>query len=188
MRTDFTSLPTRGEEDTFHVVIESPRGSRVKLKYEPELGAFTISRPLVLGVIYPFDWGFVPSTLASDGDPLDAMVLADFPTYPGVVVPCRPIAVVRVSQKSKDGGRERNDRLIAVPADAPRAGDIRDLDDLSGRTRQELAQFFVTAVKLANKGVKVLGWGDAKEADALVDASARSYRVKHAKGRKKKQG
>src|SRR3954467_9288837 len=100
---DLQKLPSRAGDGALHVVVESPRGSTVKLKYEPKLGAFTISRPLVLGLRYPYDWGFIPSTKAADGDPLDAMILLDAPTFPGVVVPCRPVVLIKVEQKKKDG-------------------------------------------------------------------------------------
>lgn len=92
-------LPTWDEKGVLHVVVESPRGSGVKLKYEPDLEAMTLSRPLPLGLVFPFEFGFVPRTKAEDGDPLDAIVLLDAGTFPGVVLRCRPIALVRVSQK-----------------------------------------------------------------------------------------
>jgi inorganic pyrophosphatase len=154
-------------------VVESPRGSKLKRKFETDLGIFTVSRPLVLGVSYPFDWGFVPSTKAEDGDPLDAMVLLDAPTYPGVVVACEPIGVVRVEQKKKTGrGRERNDRIIASPVQAPRFDGLRDGRKLPKRARDEIERFFLAAVTLEGKDVELLGWGTPREARALVERFA----------------
>src|SRR5947199_8980706 len=116
MMTDFLTLPARTKRGAFHVVVESPRGSRAKIKYDPKLRAFTLSRPLVMGLRYPYDWGFIPGTRAPDGDPLDAIVFCDLPTFPGVVIECRALGVIRLKQNRKrTAGRERNDRLIAVP-------------------------------------------------------------------------
>jgi inorganic pyrophosphatase len=166
------ALPTRSRDGSFHVVVESPRGSPVKLRYDPELEAFTISRPLVLGLRYPFDWGFVPSTRMPDGDPLDAMVLSDVPTYPGVVLRCHAVGVVQLNQDSRDGrGVVRNDRLIAVPYTAPRFEGLDEVRQLPERFRRELEQFFLSAVLLTEKRVALLGWGPAAEAEALVDRS-----------------
>src|SRR5438105_14829717 len=121
MVTDIFTLPARSKTGAFHVVVESPRGSRVKIKYDPNLGAFTFSRPLVKGLSYPYDWGFIPGTAAPDGDPLDAMVFSDAPTFPGVVIECRALGVIRLKQNRKTAkGRERNARLIAIPIKMPR--------------------------------------------------------------------
>jgi inorganic pyrophosphatase len=178
MQLRLDRLPARTESGDLVVVIEAPRGSGVKLKFEPALGAITLGRPLPLGVHYPFDWGFVPSTCAADGDPLDAMVLHDVPTHPGVVIPCAAIGVVKVSQKSRKGGRERNDRILAVPTTAPRFEGLRDARSLPERTRDELAEFFVTAVHFADKAIEILGWGGPNEAERTIEeaiaAAARS--------------
>jgi inorganic pyrophosphatase len=171
---NFLTIPAFDSTNAVHVVVESPRGSTVKLKYDPDLEAFTISRPLPEGLVYPYDWGFVPSTRASDGDPLDVMVLWDRPSFPGVVLACRLIGVLAVEQNSKQrtGQRERNDRLIAMPLDAPRYASIQGVDDLPARVRAEIEAFFVASTAFERKDLTFGGWSGASAAFDLVKASA----------------
>jgi inorganic pyrophosphatase len=175
---DLRRIPTYDTDGAIHVVIESPRGSPVKLKFEPKAGVFTVSRPLVLGVRYPYDWGFVPQTRAPDGDPVDAMVLWDVPSYPGVLIPCRALAVVRIEQNRRDKkGRERNDRILAVPTAARRSREIETLEDLPQRLRQELESFFHAVTALEDKNIEVLGWDGRADAEALVRESTKPSRA-----------
>jgi inorganic pyrophosphatase len=169
-------LATWSDENLLHVIVETPRGSGAKLKYDPALGAMTLSRPLPLGVVYPFEFGFVPRTCAEDGDPLDAAVLLDVATFPGVVLRCRPIAVVRATQKGKDGRRIRNDRLVTVAGGDRRRAVVKDLGDLPEREREEIEQFFAAAVALEGKELSLIGWGDADEARAAVEKAATKRR------------
>src|SRR4051794_36783772 len=108
-------LPASPAAGLIHVVIESPRGATAKIKYDETLEAFTLSRPLPLGLTYPHDWGFVPGTLADDGDPLDVLLLSEGSSFPGMVVRSRPVALIELEQDGRRGGRERNDRVVAVP-------------------------------------------------------------------------
>jgi inorganic pyrophosphatase len=168
-------IPAFASDDVFHVVVESPRGSTLKLKYESKWEAMSISRPLPLGVIFPFDWGFVPSTHAGDGDPLDAMLLWDVPSNPGVVVPCRAIGVLNVEQNRTNhdpSERIRNDRIMAIPLAARREQTVTDVNLLPSRLRDELEQFARAATALEGKDIRVVGWGDAIAALNLVRASA----------------
>jgi inorganic pyrophosphatase len=170
---DYLSLPTFGSRNAVHLVVESPRGSTVKLKYDPDLRAFALGRPLPDGLTYPYDWGFVPSTRAADGDPLDGLIVWDRPSYPGVVLACRLIGVLRVEQNSKDrpGHRERNDRLIALPLDAPHHGSIESVQDLPRRVRDEIEAFFAASTAFEKKGLEFRGWSGVKAAYDLVEAS-----------------
>ena len=175
MAFDLENIPTRNQAGAFHVVVESPRGSGIKFKYETVLGAIVFDRPLTSGLVYPFDWGFVPGTRAPDGDPLDALVMFDQPTYPGVVIACRTLGVIRLKQKRhKQKHWQRNDRVIAVPLKAPRFEHLRDPGDLSQRQRDELDQFFLSAILFEDKEAKVLGWGGCREAENLVDSTCTS--------------
>jgi inorganic pyrophosphatase len=168
-------LPT-WDKSALHVVVECPRGSAVKLKYRPDLEAMTLVRALPLGVVFPFEFGFVPRTRAADGDPLDAAVLMDVPTAAGVVLRCRPIGIVRASQKGSKG-RIRNDRLIAVAEGDRRRGHIEEASELPEREREEIERFFLAAVALEGKELELLGWGDARDArEALDEAGLRSGR------------
>jgi inorganic pyrophosphatase len=173
---DLASIPAFAGEATFHVVVETPRGSTLKVKYESRWQAMSVVRPLPLGVMYPYDWGFVPSTLGPDGDPLDAMVLWDVASSPGVVIACRAIGVLQVEQnRTRDdrSQRIRNDRVMAIPVEARRERDVRDLDALGERVRQELERFALAATALEGKDLQILGWGDAATALELVRATAK---------------
>ena len=113
---NYAALPAYGRDNSLHIVVESPRGSTVKLKFDPKLEAFTLSRPLPEGLIYPYDWGFVPSTKGEDGDPIDVLVLHDAATSPGLVLKCKIIGVLEVIQKENGKQKIRNDRLLAKRA------------------------------------------------------------------------
>jgi inorganic pyrophosphatase len=161
-----------------HVVVESPRGSSLKLKYDPQRELFELSRPLIKGLTYPYDWGFIPSTTAADGDPLDAMVLWDETSFPGLVLACRLVAVLGVEQNSKQhpGTRERNDRLLAVPVAAPLGRSIQDLGDLPVRLREELEAFFMASTVLEGKDLKFLGWSGKTVALEVLDEARSAAR------------
>src|SRR5690242_6915726 len=108
-------LPLRDKNGSVHVIIETPRGSAAKLEFDPDLQAFTLSKALMLGLSYPYDWGFVPSTKGEDGDPMDVLVLHDAATSPGLVLKCKIIGVLEVIQREAGKKKIRNDRLMAVP-------------------------------------------------------------------------
>src|ERR1044072_8151320 len=118
------------EDDSLIVGIETPKGSQNKLAFEPRYRTFVLKGVLPAGAVFPFDFGFVPSTRGGDGDPLDVLVLMDAPVFPGCIVPSRLIGAIEAEQ-TEDGETERNDRLIAVAADSATHRSIRELNDLS---------------------------------------------------------
>ena len=117
-------------------MVETPRGSRAELKFEPKLRAFTLSKPLLAGLTYPYDWGFIPSAKAPDGDPFDVLIIHDAATYPGLVLLCKAIGILEVEQ-TKDGKKERNDRVFAVPDRSTLESDLLDIRHQPRRSTEE---------------------------------------------------
>ncbi|WP_354234763.1 inorganic diphosphatase [Bradyrhizobium sp. I1.8.5] len=155
--TNLLKLPTWADDEHIHAVVETSRGSTCKLEFDPDLKVFTLAKPLMTGLAYPYDWGFIPSTKAEDGDPLDVLIIHDAQTFPGVVLRCRPVGILEVEQKSK-GKKERNDRVFAVPERSPLETDLEDVRKLPGRARKELEQFFRATNALEDKQIDFLGW------------------------------
>jgi len=145
------------DKSRLHAVVETPCGSHVKLEFDPKLKAFTLAKPLLAGLTYPYDWGFIPSTKADDGDPLDVLIIHDAATYPGPVLKCKPIGVLQVKQTS-NGKTERNDRIFAVPDRAPFEGDLQDVRHMPARAIKELEKFFEATDALEAKTLTFKGW------------------------------
>jgi inorganic pyrophosphatase len=162
--TNLLKLPTWADKQHIYAVIETPRGSTCKLHFDPELRAFTLAKPLMAGLAYPYDWGFIPSTKAEDGDPLDVLVIHNAQTYPGVVLRCKPVGILKLEQKKK-GKKERNDRVFAVPDRSPLE---TDLEDLPSRARDELQQFFQATNALENKEIEFLDWRGPAHANKTI--------------------
>jgi len=173
---DLANLPVRNDDGDVYVVVETPRGSSAKLEYDPELQAFTLSKSLILGLTYPYDWGFVPSTKGEDGDPIDVLVLHDAATAAGLVLKCKVIGVLEVLQSQKRKKDIRNDRLIAVPRDSHREKADKDARELSKPVRQEIEKFFVATDELEDKELKFLGWKGPKAGERLIDEAARQFK------------
>jgi len=173
---DLLKLPARNDDGDVHVVVEPPHGSAAKLEYDPELQVFTLSKALILGLTYPYDWGFIPSTKGDDGDAIDALVLHDAATAPGLVLKCKIIGVLEVLQSAKGKKVIRNDRLIAVPRDSHREKADKDARDLPKQVRQEIEKFFVATDELEEKQLKFLGWKSPKTGERLIDNAAKVFK------------
>jgi inorganic pyrophosphatase len=105
--TNLTKLPTWADKTHSYAVVETPRGSHCKLEYDPKLRAFTLSKPLMAGLTYPYDWGFIPSSRAEDGDPLDVLIIHDAGTYPGLLLRCKPIGMLEASNFQRQSKTRR---------------------------------------------------------------------------------
>src|SRR5215831_18653836 len=173
---DLVKLPPRSKHGDVHVVVETPRGSAAKLEFDPDLKVFTLSKALILGLTYPYDWGFVPSTKGEDGDPLDVLVIHDAATSPGLVLKCKIIGVLEVLQSEKGKKGIRNDRLIAVPRDSHREKPEKDARDLSKQVRTEIEKFFVATDELEDKELKFLGWKGPKTGEKLVNGATKPHK------------
>lgn len=175
--SDLLELPAFNDKGDVRVVVETPRGSRAKLKFDPKLQSFTLSKSLLKGLTYPYDWGFVPATIAEDGDPIDVTVIHDATTFPGLVLTCKIIGVLQVKQ-SQNGKAERNDRIFAVPRASHAERDLTDVRRLSSAEREELGKFFIATDELENKKLKILGWKGPKTALKAVKAGAKAFQKK----------
>jgi inorganic pyrophosphatase len=147
-----TSLDDDGQ---VRVVIETPRGSRNKYAFDAEQRTFVLKKVLPEGMVFPHDFGFIPSTEAEDGDPLDVLILMDQPAFPGCVVEARLVGVIEAEQ-SEDGKTVRNDRLIAVCNASHTHSDIKSIKNLNESLLREIEKFFVNYHANDGKNFKVL--------------------------------
>ena len=167
-------LPAVDGEGHLLAVIEAAAGSRCKFKFDPATGALTLHAMLPLGTSFPYAFGFVPSTLGEDGDPLDVLVFIDEQVPPGVVIPCRLVGIILATQ-TRDGAIMRNDRLLAVADKSHAYRRVQALADLERNVLSEVERFF--EFYNAQKGEKFtpLGRHGVKRAEALVQTGKRAF-------------
>ncbi|EFA69638.1 inorganic pyrophosphatase [Cylindrospermopsis raciborskii S07] len=160
---DLSLIPAQPKPGVINVLIEIAGGSQNKYEFDKELNAFALDRVLYSSVKYPYDYGFIPNTLAEDGDPLDGMVIMDEPTFPGCVIPSRPIGFLEMI----DGG-ERDEKILCVPVKDPRYAHVNSLKDIPPHRLEEIAEFFRSYKNLEKKVTQILGWHDADKVAPLV--------------------
>jgi inorganic pyrophosphatase len=161
-----------GTNDTHTVIIETPRNSRNKYKFEEKTGRFKLSKVMPEGMMFPYDFGFIPDTRAEDGDPLDVLVLNDEPMFPGCEVECRLIGVIEALQKESGEEEHRNDRLIAVAVGSVRYANVRDLSELESGVLHQIEAFFTNYQKVRDVRFKVLERGGPSKARKVLDKAA----------------
>jgi len=163
------------DESIVQVVIETPKGSRNKYSFDPEQRVFELKKVLPAGMAFPYDFGFVPRTLAEDGDPVDVLVLMDEPAFPGCVLKCRLIGVIEGEQGDKKK-RERNDRVVAVEKENHSWADIKVIDDLGKKFLRELEDFFVNYHELSDEQYRVIEVRGPKQARKCIENGIRAAR------------
>lgn len=171
------ALPAKSRDGLTHVVIDTPKGSRNKIKLDEALGCFRLSRILPAGAVFPCNFGFVPSTRAEDGDALDVLVLMDEPLPTGALVAVRLLGVLQATQR--EGGRsERNDRLVGVPVTPVNEPSATDLKQVSAQALKDIEHFLVSYNRAHGRTFEVTGRKGAKAAERAVKRGMQLYERK----------
>ncbi len=161
---DLRSLQASPEPGLVNLVVEIPAGSSNKYEYNDEAGVMALDRVLHSSVRYPFDYGFVPNTLAEDGAPLDALVIMQEPTFAGCLIRARPIGILDMLDCGAHDGK-----LLCVPEADPRQRGIQSIRQIAPNQLEEVAEFFRTYKSLEGRVVEILGWLDADQAPGLIE-------------------
>ncbi|MBU1127401.1 inorganic diphosphatase, partial [Patescibacteria group bacterium] len=161
-------------------IVEIAKGGKNKYEYDHHAGFFKLDRVLYEAVYYPTEYGIIPQTWnTKDEDPLDVMVLSSFSTFPGCVISCKPIGMIKID----DTGEEDN-KIIAVPADDPRFSDIKDLDDMPAHSKKEIENFWTNYSELQpDKKIIIKGWSEKKAALEEIRVAAENYKRKFTKNK-----
>jgi len=172
---DLSTLPNQldAKKGTCRAIIETPKGSRNKFKYDPESELFMPGGLLPEGMMFPFDFGFILSTLGDDGDPLDILVLMDAPAHVGCLIETRIIGIITAEQ-TEDGKTESNDRLMGVAIHSYSHEDLQSIDHVSKTLLDQVEAFFVSYNKQRGKKFRVTGTGGPKKAITFLKAGMKA--------------
>ncbi len=158
------------DDNLLQVIIETPKGSPYKYDYDPAKEVFCLNKVMPLGMNFPFDFGFIPHTKGEDGDPLDVLVMMEYPASQGVLLQCRIVGILKASQIERDGIKVRNDRIVAVWNLSHLYKTVECIEDLDSGTLKEMESYFKQYNTLAGKEFHVLGWHDAREAIKMIQS------------------
>jgi inorganic pyrophosphatase len=171
----FHTLPTFSQ-GLIRLVVETPKGAAAKFTYEPKADVFEFGRALPAGLIYPYDWGFIPSTVGADGDALDGLVVHHTVTAPGIVIHCRLLGALMVEQ-TEEGRSLRNDRFVLYPA--KESADDAAQSGVPPRLKREIEQFFHASILGSNRTIRVDGWQSADDALKAIKKGQAAFKRKH---------
>jgi inorganic pyrophosphatase len=174
---DPSQLASLDQDDSelVQVVIETPKGSRNKYAYDLKEKVFELKKVLPAGMAFPYDFGFIPRTLAEDGDPVDVLVLMDEPAFPGCLLKCRLIGIIEGEQSNKKL-KERNDRVVAIEKEDHSFADIKRLADLGSTFLEELEEFFVNYHELSGEQYRIIDARGPKQARKRIEDGIRAAR------------
>jgi inorganic pyrophosphatase len=158
---------------TIDVIVETPRGSVEKYDFDEKLHLLKLKKILPAGMVFPYDFGFIPDTKGEDGDPLDIIVLSEFHSFPGCMIECKLIGCIEAEQSREKGSEKmiRNDRYIAVPTISQMYGHMDSIKSLPDEILRELEQFFINYNKIEGKEFKVVSLVDAKESKKMIKSN-----------------
>ena len=169
--TNYLTLPVGPKSpELVNAVIEIPLEGISKYEYDKELHVFRLDRNLFSPVHYPGDYGFIPSTLGDDGDPLDVLVLVDTPSFPGCVQEVRPIGVLEMIDQGQG-----DEKILCVGEGNPRYNDVNEYSDIYPHILKEITHFFSIYKDLEGKNVEVKGWKGAAAATAVIEKAQQQY-------------
>jgi inorganic pyrophosphatase len=171
-----TIEPIDAESGNVNVIIETPKGSRHKYKYEEAKKVFKLSKTMPSGMTFPFDFGYIPSTLAPDGDPLDILLLMEEPVFAGCLVEVRLLGVIKAQQTPKGEKMRRNDRLIGVFTKSVTYAEHKSISDLGKRLLDEIEHFFISYHQISGNVFKPIGRAGPREAGKLLKESSQRFR------------
>lgn len=156
--------------DNINAIVETPKGSRNKYAYDEKTDLIKLKKALPAGMVFPFDFGFIPSTIAEDGDPMDILVLTDAPTFPGCLVESKVLGIIKVEQE-EDGQKVRNDRVIAVQLQSRLYSNANNIDDLPDGLVKEIVNFFASYNQVSEDVFNPLGNDGPEVAIKLIHTS-----------------
>lgn len=176
---DLTKLPNQldAKKRTVRAIIETPKGSRNKFDYDPESNLFMLGGLLPEGMMFPFDFGFIPSTVGDDGDPLDILVLMDAPAHVGCLIDVRLIGAI-AAQQTQDGKKETNDRLLGVASHSYDHEHLKTVDEVSKTLLSQVEEFFVSYNKQRGRKFKIISIGGPPTAIKLLKTGMKRHKRK----------
>src|SRR5690349_21345318 len=186
---DLSKLPAQldPKKRTCRAIIETPKGCRNKFDYDPNSGLFMLGGLLPEGMVFPFDFGFIPSTLGADGDPVDILVLMDAPAHVGCLIDVRIIGIIQAEQ-TEDGKTESNDRLLGVAIHSYDHEDLESIDEVNKTLLDQVEAFFVSYNKQRGKKFKITSTSGRKQAMKHLESGMKTFESQVARKSGKKKG